>query len=37
MQSLGFVVKHLRQVPHTLMPIQKTERATLSIKLLRQL
>jgi hypothetical protein len=31
------VVKHLRWVPHTLTPTQKTERATLSIKLLRQL
>jgi uncharacterized protein YueI len=28
-QSLGFVVKHLRWVPHTLSPIQKTERAIL--------
>jgi hypothetical protein len=36
-QSLGFVVKHLRWVPHTLTPIQKRERTTLSIELLRQL
>jgi hypothetical protein len=36
-QSLGFVVKHLRWVPHTLTPTQKTERAILSIELLRQL
>jgi hypothetical protein len=31
------VVKHLRWVSHTLTPIQKTERAALSIELLRQL
>jgi hypothetical protein len=36
-QSLGFVVKHLCWVPHTLTPPQKTEPATLSIELLRQL
>jgi hypothetical protein len=36
-QSLGFVVKHLRWVPNTLTPTQKTERATLSIELLCQL
>jgi hypothetical protein len=36
-QSLSFVVKHLRWVPHTLTPTQKTERATLSIEILRQL
>jgi hypothetical protein len=36
-QSLGFVVKHLRWVPHTLTPPQKTECAILSIELLRQL
>jgi hypothetical protein len=36
-QSLGFVVKHLRWVPPTLTPAQKTERATFSIELLRQL
>jgi hypothetical protein len=35
--SLGFVVKHLRWVPHTIVPTQKTERATISIELLRQL
>jgi hypothetical protein len=34
-QSLGFVIKHLRWVPHTLTHTQKTERPTLSIKLLR--
>jgi hypothetical protein len=28
-QSFGFVVKHLRWVPHTLTPTQKTELATL--------
>jgi hypothetical protein len=31
------VVKHLHWVPHTLTPTQKTEPATLSIELLRQL
>jgi hypothetical protein len=36
-QSLGFVVKHLRWVPHTFTPTQKLESATLSIELLRQL
>jgi histone-lysine N-methyltransferase SETMAR len=36
-QSLSFVVKHLRWVPRTLTPTQKTERATLSIESLRQL
>jgi hypothetical protein len=36
-QSLGFVVKHLCWIPQTLTPTQKTERATLSIELLRQL
>jgi hypothetical protein len=36
-QSLGFVVQHLRCIPHTLTPAQKTERSTLSIELLRQL
>jgi hypothetical protein len=36
-QSLGFMVKHLRWVPHTLTPTQEMERATLSIELLRQL
>jgi DNA-binding IclR family transcriptional regulator len=36
-QSLGFMVKHLRWVPHTFTPTQQTERATLSIELLRQL
>jgi hypothetical protein len=36
-QSFGFVVKHFRWVPHTLTPTQKTEHATLSIELLRQL
>jgi hypothetical protein len=36
-QSLGFVVKHLPWVPHTLTPTQKTEPVTLSIGLLRQL
>jgi hypothetical protein len=36
-QSLGFGVKHLRWVPHTFSPTQKTERATLSIETLRQL
>jgi hypothetical protein len=36
-QSLGFMVKDLRWVPHTLMPPQETERATLSIEFLRQL
>jgi hypothetical protein len=30
------VVKHLRYVPHTLTPTPETERATLSIELLRQ-
>jgi hypothetical protein len=37
MQSLGFVVKYLRWVPHTLTPTQKTEPATLSIELWPQL
>jgi hypothetical protein len=37
MQSLGFVVKHLRWVPNILTPTQKMERATLSTELLRQL
>jgi hypothetical protein len=36
-QSLSSVVKHLRWVPHTLTPTQKTERAALSIESLRQL
>jgi hypothetical protein len=36
-QSLGFIAKHLRWIPHTLTPTQKTERSTLSIELLRQL
>jgi hypothetical protein len=36
-QSLGFVVKHLRWISHTLTHTQKPERATLSIELLRQL
>jgi hypothetical protein len=36
-QSLGLVVKHLRWVPHTLSPPQKTEHAILSIVLLHQL
>jgi hypothetical protein len=36
-QSLGFVVKRPRWVPHTLTPAQKTEPATLSIELLSQL
>jgi hypothetical protein len=36
-RALGFVVKQLRSVPHTLTPTQKTERATLSIEFLRQL
>jgi hypothetical protein len=36
-QSLGFVVKHLRWVPQSLTPTQKTERTTLSIELLRHL
>jgi hypothetical protein len=36
-QSLRFVVKHFRWVPHTITPTQETERATLSIELLRQL
>jgi hypothetical protein len=36
-QSLGFVVKHLRWVPHTLKSTQERERVTLSIELLRQL
>jgi hypothetical protein len=36
-RDLGFVVKQLRSVPHTITPTQKTERATLSIELLRQL
>jgi hypothetical protein len=36
-QSLGFVVKYLRWVPHTLAPTQKMEHATLSIELLCQL
>jgi hypothetical protein len=29
-KSLGFVLKHLRWVPHTLMDTQKTQRVTLS-------
>jgi hypothetical protein len=37
MQSLGFVVKHLRCVPHTFTPTQKAKRAALSIEVLRQL
>jgi hypothetical protein len=37
MQLHSFLVKHLRWVPHTLMSTQKTERATLSIEILRQL
>jgi hypothetical protein len=37
MQSLGLVVNHLRWVHHTLTLTQKTERATFSIELLRQL
>jgi hypothetical protein len=36
-QLFGFVMKHLRWVPHTLTPTQKTERVTLSIELLRQI
>jgi hypothetical protein len=36
-RSLGFVVKHLRWVPHSLTATQKTERVTLSVELLRQL
>jgi hypothetical protein len=36
MQSLGFMVEHRRLVPHALTHTQKTERATLSIELLRQ-
>jgi hypothetical protein len=36
-QSLGFVVKYLRWVSHSLTATQKTERVTLSIELLRQL
>jgi hypothetical protein len=36
-QSLGFMVKHLRWLPHTLTPIQKAKRAALSLELLRQL
>jgi hypothetical protein len=35
-QSYSSVVKHLRWVPRTLMPTQKTERVTLSIEFLRQ-
>jgi hypothetical protein len=31
------VAKHLRWLPHTFTPTQETERATLSIELLRQL
>jgi hypothetical protein len=37
MQSLGFLVKHFRWIPHTFTPSQKTECVTLSIELLRQL
>jgi hypothetical protein len=36
-QSLAFVMKHIRWVPHSLTATQKTERVTLSNKLLRQL
>jgi hypothetical protein len=36
-QSLGFMMKHLCWVPRILTPSQKTERATLSIELSRQL
>jgi hypothetical protein len=36
-QSLGFVVKHLRWVPHRLTDTQKDERITLSNQSLRQL
>jgi hypothetical protein len=36
-QSLGFVVKHIRWVPHTFTPPQKTEPAALLVELLRQL
>jgi hypothetical protein len=36
-QSLGFVVKHLRRVPHTITPTQKTKRAALSSEVLHQL
>jgi hypothetical protein len=36
-QSLGFDVKRLRWVPHTLTPTHKPWRATLSIQLLPQL
>jgi hypothetical protein len=35
-QFLGFVVKHLCWVPHTLTPTQEAERAILSIEPLRQ-
>jgi hypothetical protein len=34
--SFGFVVKHLRWLPHTLTRAQETERATFSIELLHQ-
>jgi hypothetical protein len=36
-QSFGFMVKHLRWVPHTLTPTQETECAILSLEVLRQL
>jgi DNA-binding IclR family transcriptional regulator len=36
-QSLGFVVKHLRWVPHSLTAAQKAQHITLSNELLREL
>jgi hypothetical protein len=36
-QSHGFVVKHLRWIPHSLTGSQKAERVTLLNKVLRQL
>jgi hypothetical protein len=36
-QSHGFVVKHLRWIPHSLTPTQKAEHVILLTRLLRQL
>jgi hypothetical protein len=36
-RSLGFVVKHLRWVPHTLANIQKAERIALSNEFLLEI
>jgi hypothetical protein len=36
-RSLGFVVKHLRSVPHTLTDTQKAQRVTLSNQLLLEI